>query len=117
MATVGLDYTLGIGTGLGVTAEHMVAGGADEPFGRGTDAQFSALAVSFPFGLLDNLRAIVYFDWTNRGLSSFLGWQRTTDNWMFSLSAFASPNRPAATGRPGAGAAGKGLRFDVVFNH
>lgn len=117
MATVGLDYTLGIGTGLGVTAEHMVAGGADEPFGRGTDAQFSALAVSFPLGLLDNLRAIVYFDWTNRGLSSFLGWQRTTDNWMFSLSAFASPNRPAATGRPGAGAAGKGLRFDVVFNH
>jgi len=106
MATVGLDYTLGIGSGLGVTAEHMLAGGAAAPFGRGTDAQFSALAVSFPLGLLDNLRA-----------SSFLGWQRTTDNWMFSLSAFASPSRPAATGRPGAGAAGKGLRFDVVFNH
>ncbi len=117
MATVGLDYTLGIGTGLGVTAEHMLAGGADEPFGRGTDAQFSALAVSFPFGLLDNLRAIVYFDWTNRGLYSFLGWQRTTDNWTFSLSAFANPDRSAATGRPGAGAAGRGLRFDVVFNH
>jgi hypothetical protein len=117
MATVGLDYTLGIGSGLGVTAEHMLAGGADEPFGRGTDAQFSALAVSFPFGLLDNLRAIVYFDWTNRGLYSFLGWQRTTDNWTFSLSAFANPDRPAATGSPGAGAAGKGLRFDVVFNH
>ncbi len=117
MATVGLDYTFGIGSGLGVTAEHMLVGGADEPFGRGTDAQFSALAVSLPLGLLDNLRAIVYFDWTNRDLYSFLGWQRTTDNWMFSLSAFANPDRPAATGRPGAGAAGKGLRFDVVFNH
>ncbi len=117
MATVGLDYTLGIGSGLGVTAEHMLAGGADAPFGRGTDAQFSAVAVSLPFGLLDNLRAIVYFDWTNRGLFSFLGWQRTTDNWVFSLSAFANPDFPTAAGRPGAGAAGKGLRFDVVFNH
>jgi hypothetical protein len=117
MATVGLDYTLGIGSGLGVTAEHMFAGGADEPFGRGTDAQFSALAVSLPFGLLDNLRAIVYFDWTNRDLYSFLGWQRTTDNWVFSLSVFANPDLPTATTRPGAGVAGKGLRFDVVFNH
>jgi hypothetical protein len=116
MATVGLDYTFGIGSGLGVVAEHMLAGSADEPFGRDTDAQFSALAVSYPLGLLDNLRAIVYFDWTNRDPYSFLGWQRTTDNWIFSLSAFANPDRPAATGRTG-GAAGKGVRLEVVFNH
>jgi hypothetical protein len=115
-AAAGADYTFGLGSGLGVIAEHMLAGSADEPFGRGADAQFSALAVSYPLGLLDNLRAIVYFDWTNRDLYSFLGWQRTTDNWMFSLSAFANPDRPAATGRTG-GAAGKGVRFDVVFNH
>jgi hypothetical protein len=117
MATVGLDYTFGIGSGLGAVAEHMLIGGAAEPFGRGTDAQFSALVVSYPLGLLDNLRAIGYFDWTNRDLYSFLGWQRTTDNWTFSLSAFANPVRPAAAGRPGAGAAGKGIRLDVVFNH
>lgn len=117
MATVGLDYTFGIGSGLGVVAEHMLVGSADKPFGTGQDVQLSALMLSFPLGLLDNLRAIVYFDWTNRDLYSFLGWQRTTDNWMFSLSAFANPDRPAATGRPGAGAAGKGIRFDVVFNH
>jgi hypothetical protein len=116
-ATVGLDYTFGIGSGLGMIAEHMLAGGASEPFGHGTDAQFSAIVVSYPLGLLDNLRALGYFDWTNRDLYSFLGWQRTTDNWTFSLSAFANPDRPAAAGRPGAGAAGKGIRLDVVFNH
>lgn len=116
-AVAGADYTFGIGAGLLVTAEHMLAGSASEPFGRGTDAQFSALAVSLPVGLLDNLRAIVYFDWTNRGLFSFLGWQRTTDNWMFSLSAFANPDRSTMAGRPGAVAAGRGVRFDVVFNH
>jgi len=117
MATVGLDYTFGIGSGLSLIAEHMLAGGADKPFGPGTDAQFSAVAVSYPLGLLDNLRAMGYLDWTNQDLYSFFGWQRTTDNWMFSLSAFANPDRLAAMGRPGSGAAGKGLRFDVVYNH
>jgi hypothetical protein len=117
MATVGLDYTFGIGSGLGVVVEHMLAGGAAEPFGRGTDAQFSALMLGFPLGLVDNLRGMVYYDWKNEDPYSYIGWQRTTDNWMFSLSAFANPDRPVAAGRPGAGAAGKGIRLDVVFNH
>jgi hypothetical protein len=121
-AVAGADYTFGIGSGLGVVAEHMILGtrsesAADSVMSLGSEAQFSALMVSYPLGLLDNLRTIVYFDWTNRDLYSFLGWQRTTDNWTFSLSAFANPDRPTAAGRPGAGAAGKGLRFDVVFNH
>jgi hypothetical protein len=115
--TLGADYTFSIGSGLGVMAEHMLAGRSWEPLGFSGDAQFSALMVSYPLGLLDNLRAIAYLDWTNRDLYSFVGWQRTTDNWMFSLSAFANPDRPAAAGRPGAGVAGKGVQFEVVFNH
>ncbi|MBM3314170.1 hypothetical protein FJY70_06220, partial [candidate division WOR-3 bacterium] len=55
-AVVGADYTFGIGAGLLIAAEHMLAGGAGEPFGRGTDAQLSALMLNFPLGLLDNLR-------------------------------------------------------------
>lgn len=118
MATVGLDYTFGIGSGLGVTAEHMLAGGADEPFGHGTDAQFSALMLSFPLGLLDNLRGMVYYDWKNEDPYSYIGWQRALDNWIFSIGAFWNPDQPsAAAGRPIAGVAGKGVRLDVVFNH
>jgi hypothetical protein len=119
MATVGLDYTFALGSGLGVTAEHMLVGHADyEPFGRGTDAQLSALLVSYPLGLLDNLRAIGYFDWMNRGLYDFLGWQRTLDNWVLSVGAFWNPDQvAAAAGGPTVGVAGKGVRFDVVFNH
>ena len=116
-AVVGADYTFGIGSSFGVTVEHMFAGGADEPFGRGTDAQFSALMLSFPLGLLDNLRGMVYYDWKNEDPYSFLGWQRTLDNWIFSVAAFWNPDQPVAVGRPVTGAAGKGVRFDVVFNH
>jgi hypothetical protein len=117
LAVVGVDYTFGIGSGLGVTAEHMLAGGAAEPFGRGTNAQFSALMLGFPLGLLDNLRGMVYYDWTNEDPYSYVGWQRTLDNWIFSVGAFWNPDRPAASGRIGSSAAGKGVRIDVVFNH
>jgi hypothetical protein len=116
-AVVGADYTFGIGSGFGVTLEHMLVGGAAEPFGRGTDAQFSALMLGFPLGLLDNLRGMVYYDWKNEDPYSYLGWQRTLDNWIFSIGAFWNPDRPAASGRLGSSAAGKGVRFDVVFNH
>jgi hypothetical protein len=117
-AVGGADYTFGIGSGLGLTAEHMLVGVAAEPFGRGTDVWFSALMLSFPLGLLDNLRGMVYYDWKNEDSYSYLGWQRTLDNWVFSVGAFWNPDQPAAaTGRPIAGAAGKGIRLDVVFNH
>ncbi|MCX6843284.1 MAG: hypothetical protein NTX53_13485 [candidate division WOR-3 bacterium] len=118
MATFGLDYTFGIGSGLGVIAEHMLVGAADRPFGSGQNVQLSALMLSFPMGLLDNLRGMVYYDWNNEDPYSYLGWQRTLDNWIFSVGAFWNPDQPAAAaGRPVAGAAGKGVRVEVVFNH
>jgi hypothetical protein len=117
-ATVGMDYTLGLGPGLVVTAEHMVVGGAGELSARGTDAHMSALMLGFPFGLLDNLRGIAYYDWSGKGFYGFLGWQRTLDNWTFSVSAFWNPDMvSAAGGGPTAGITGKGVRVDVIFNH
>ncbi|MBM3330379.1 hypothetical protein FJY68_00850 [candidate division WOR-3 bacterium] len=116
-AVVGADYTFGIGSGLGVMAEHMLVGSASEPFGRGTDVQLSALMLGLPLGLLDNLRGMVYYDWTNHDPYSYLGWQRTLDNWVFSVGAFWNPDTPVSLGAPGGGAAGKGIQLTVVFNH
>jgi hypothetical protein len=97
----------------------MVMGWANEPFGRSyaDDWHTTALMLSFPLGLLDNLRGMVYYDWKNEDPYSYVGWQRTLDNWVFSIGAFWNPDEPVAVGRPVSGAAGKGLRFDVVFNH
>ncbi len=118
-ATVGTDYTFGIGNGLGVIAEHMLVGAAAKPFGRGSmsDAHVSALMFSYPIGILDNLRAIALYDWRNKGVYSFVGWQRTLDSWLFSATAFWNPDTPVSLGAPGGGAAGKGIQVMVVFNH
>jgi hypothetical protein len=118
-ATVGVDYTFGVGNGLGFMAEHMLVGAATEPFGRGpmSDAHVSALMLSYPIGILDNLRAIALYDWRGKGVYRYLAWQRTLDSWLFSVSAFWNPDTPVSLGAPGGGAAGKGIQLMVVFNH
>lgn len=115
--TVGADYTFGIGSGLNAVVEHLSAGRTTgRPFAAGDDRQFSALALSYPLGLLDNLRAIAYVDWTSRAPHAFLAWQRTTDRLVLSVALFAGPVRADGAG-PVSTTAGQGLRFDVAFNH
>jgi hypothetical protein len=118
-AILGADYTFGLGNGLGVLAEHMVLDKLRETYGTKWRAQISALMLSLPLGLLDNLRGMVHYDWKNEDPYSFLGWQRTLDRWLFSVAVFWNPDRPqAAIGGSSAGAAaGKGVQVMVVYNH
>jgi len=118
--TLGSDYTLGIGRGLSILAEHMFISLADPvvvwPV---SNVQLSALSLSYPLGLVDNLRMLVYYDWRNKGLYRYLSWQRTLDNWIFNVAAFWNPVHPAGLAGTSAtgSAAGRGLMVTVVFNH
>ena len=113
LCTVGVDYTIGVGAGLTATAEHMFVGSDSTPFGDGIGTQVSAFLLSLPVGLVDNVRAIVYYDWMHDVPYNYLVWQRTFDRWMFSLGAFWNPVRPVAlVGSQVTGIAGKGLRLE-----
>ncbi len=118
-AMAGTDYTFGVGNGLAVMAEHMLVGVASEPFGRSfsSDAHLSALMLSYPIGILDNLRGIALYDWRGKGLYRYLAWQRTLDKWLFSVAAFWNPDTPAQFGISGGSAAGKGVQATAVFSH
>lgn len=116
--TLGLDYTFGIGSGFGLQVEHMVAAQADEPLGRSYsgERQVTALVLSYPVSLLDNLRGFVYFDWKEQSLYRLVSWQRTYDRWLWNVSAFWNPDRPSAfVGTTST--AGKGLLFTLALNH
>ena len=123
---LGLDYTFGIGSGLGVMVEHMSAGASTAALGTRSglsddpvmslDAQVSAAMVSYPLGPVDDLSGIVFYDWQGSDVYGYLAWQRTLDNWVLSAAAFWNPSGAAAP-VAGGGAAGKGLQLTVVFNH
>jgi hypothetical protein len=118
-ATVGADYTFGLGNGLTLLAEHMALNMTDSLFDLSELVHITALTASYPLGVVDNLRALVYYDWRNKGVYRYLSWQRTLDNWIFSVAAFWNPDHASGIAGTSAtsSAAGKGLMVMVVFNH
>jgi hypothetical protein len=91
MTTIGVDYTIGIGNGLYAVVEHFTTALSEEPFEWDEDEHVSAVSLSYPIGLFDNLSAIGYYAWDQEEYSQYLSWQRTYDNLVINVSAFRYP--------------------------
>jgi hypothetical protein len=67
---------------------------------------------------MDDLTAILYYDWENEEFYRFINWQRTTDNWMFNVIGFWNPEEfllyPTQAGNNPF--VGKGFQIMVTFN-
>lgn len=116
-ATLGADYTLGIGDGLTVLAEHFAAGQDDEALGGRPATRVSALSLRYPLGLMDTIQFMVFRDWEAAEGYHYFRWERRGDRWRLDLSAWANPEGGSLL--PGAGEAlpGLGGRITVVYDH
>jgi hypothetical protein len=119
MMTAGSDYTFDIGQGLHVLGEHFVFGQAEDAFGSGESASASAISAGYAIGLIDNLSAIVHYDWDNSDWYHFLSWRRSYDNWTVHVSGFLNPDdlKIYHDMEMGDQYAGEGVQVLVVFNH
>jgi len=119
MITIGSDYTLGVGNGLHIMAEHMAVILSDKPFSRKKDMQFSAVYLNYVLGLLDKLTAIGYYSWQQGNYYQYLCWQRLYDNLVFNIGFFRYPR--ATTGYAWSGqnvpGSGYGMQLVVIYNH
>ena len=114
---IGMDYTFGLGNGLHVLTESFFYTSSDSALGSGEGLSFSALSLGYPLGLLDNLSGIVYYDWDNKDIYSFLNWRRTYDRWTINVIGFWNPERFQIYQNLPENAlyAGKGFQIMVVF--
>jgi hypothetical protein len=117
--TLGLDYTFDVGNGLMVIGEHFISEFSEEAFGNGEGNSFSGFSVNYPIGLVDNVSAIVFYDWDNTDWYRTFTWQRLYDNWSFFLIAFWNPEEILLNQTQDANNnfSGKGFQVMVVFNH
>jgi hypothetical protein len=117
--TIGIDYTFDIGNGLIAIGEHFISELADKAFGRGEGNSFTGLSVNYPLGLVDNISAIVFYDWDHKDWYRTFTWQRLYDNWSFFLIAFWNPEQILLNQTQDANNnfSGKGFQVMVVFNH
>jgi hypothetical protein len=54
---------------------------------------YSALYLNIPFGVIDSLTGIFYYDWENRDWYRYASWQRTFDKWRFIFDVFWNPHQ------------------------
>lgn len=119
MLTVGADYTFAVGNGLHVLSEYFNAENSHKFLGSGKGTNFVGVSGNYPVGLLDNVSAFYYRDWTNKENYLSFTWQRTYDNWIIYLMGFLNPDN-AALNQSQSGSktlAGNGFQIMLVFNH
>ena len=80
---------------------------------------FSAVSVSYPLGLLDNITAMIFYNWDNKDWYRYLRWQREYDDWGIYLMGFWNPDEFEIyqDRQEDSPYGGKGLQLMIVFNH
>lgn len=109
LGTIGADYTLE--SGIHLLYEHFAQYTGMDLDNMSLTGNISALSADYALGLIDRINAIAYYDWEQKDIYAYIGWQRTYDNWQFNLLAFS--NRESGDSAFG----GKGVQFIVTYNH
>lgn len=116
---LGVDYTFGLGNGLTVIYEQLLASYDEKAFSFDEPVAFSLMSVSYPVGLFDNLSLIVYFDWRNNAAYNFINWQKQFNKITLYMMGYMNPkNYYIPTQRAAENLfAGTGIQLMFVFNH
>ncbi len=116
---IGIDYTFGIGNGLNVINEFLWVSASQSAFQPKNSISFSAMALMYPIGLLDNITAMIFYDWTNNDWYRFINWQRQYDKISLYLMVFWNPDEFGIYQNVGDNNlfTGTGLQFMFVYNY
>jgi hypothetical protein len=118
---IGADYTLGIGQGIFVVNENLFLKYADTKSDTTIDTRsISILMVSIPMGFLDQLTAIVQYDWDASQGYNYLRWSRAYDHLSFNVMVGANPRRSAVADNyrwTSLASFGESIQLMVIYNH
>ncbi|MCX6333535.1 MAG: hypothetical protein NT092_04430 [Bacteroidia bacterium] len=91
-ATIGADYTIGIGDGLNITAEQMFINSSEKLLSGGNDLTFTGISLTMPLSIITRVSTICFYDWKNNGLYRFANLSFTFDNLGINLIGFWNPS-------------------------
>jgi hypothetical protein len=114
----GFDYTFGVGNGIYLIFEQLIAAGDSEAFRFENTSSFRCCRFHIR-SLFDNISGIVYYDWKNRNSYNFLTWQKQFRNISMYVMGYWNPDKYEipAQGNGQNLFAGKGVQVMLVLNH
>jgi len=88
---VGMDYTFGLGNGLGMILEHMLISLDEELFAFETPIHFTAATVAYPIGFFDNVNAVFFYSWNTGDPTFFLNYEHQFPKFSLYVMAYYNP--------------------------
>lgn len=116
----GMDYTFGIGNGLNVVGEHLVIAYDEDAFQFAINTQLTALNMTYPVGLFNNLSTVLYQDWTTDSFTFFMNFEHQFKNLTGYVMAYYNPETQQGVQQNDLvnnSFAGPGFRLMLVYNH
>jgi len=119
MYTIGTDYTVGIGNGLTLMAEHLVTTCDENGPGFSKTSYLSAASLSYPVSLFDHIQTVLSFDWNNKQVSFYLNYEHRFDTFTGYFMAFYNPdqNTGFSTDERLTDLSGPGIGIMIVYNY
>jgi hypothetical protein len=119
LLNVGTDYTFGVGNGLNIVVENLLLNYSEKKLEIKATTSISALRVSYPLGLFDNLSSLVAYNWASNNATLFVNFQHQFPRITGYLMAFYNPENQIGIRQNELvnTFAGPGLRLMLVYNH
>lgn len=118
LGTLGGDYTFDIGNGLNLVVEHMIYTNEIKEI-TNPRGSFTAISVSYPLNILDNLSGIFYYDMKNKQGYYVVNYQRRYDEIIIHVTGYASPETYLLPQRETGEVlfAGRGIQITFIYNY
>ncbi|MFW6371661.1 MAG: hypothetical protein ACOC10_10715 [Bacteroidota bacterium] len=115
---LGIDYTFGIGNGLTSVGEIFYIRNGNTFTGKTSDAVMNAISLNYPLGLMDDVTAMVYYNWDQNDWYRFVNFKRTYDFWTIYLMLYWNPGTFDLYNFTSSQNlfVGKGLQLMIVYN-
>ena len=119
LLNLGADYTFPVGSGLNVVLEHLVIAYDEKAFQFANNTNLTAINMSYPLGLFDNLNTLVYHDWTGDNTTFFLNYEHQFKRLTGYVMAYYNPDVTQGIQQNDLvnSFAGPGFRLMLVYNH
>lgn len=119
MLNVGTDYTFGLGNGLNIVAEHLYAIYNNTSYTINLESNFTATNITYPLGLFDNISAMFFYNWEQKGTSVFINYSHQFQHITAYLMAYYNPKTQQGIQQNDLlnTTSGPGLRLMLVYNH
>lgn len=118
--TLGGDYTFGIGNGLGITLEQLLYSFDKKAFNFKNVYTFTAMMLTYPLTIFDDLSTILYYDWKEQNIYTLLNWQHHFKHLSLYTILYWNPDRsisllPLQSGMTHF--SGKGVQIMLTWNY